>query len=51
MTALAVVFFGWEAAGSSAPDWLRIVFALCALVGLVDLVRWAVWRVRTRARR
>ncbi|MGW8765356.1 hypothetical protein ACWGN5_22925 [Streptomyces sp. NPDC055815] len=50
MTALVFVFFTWEAASSSVSVWLRIVLALCAVPALVDLVKFGVWRARTRSR-
>ncbi|MFJ5832202.1 hypothetical protein [Streptomyces sp. NPDC093089] len=47
--ALMVLFFGWEAASGGTPGWLRVVFVLLVLGAAVELVRFAVWRSRTRA--
>ncbi|WP_017241198.1 hypothetical protein [Streptomyces sp. SS] len=51
VTALMLLFFGWEAASGGTPGWLRIVFALLTLLMAVELARFAVWRRRTRALR
>ncbi|MER5311874.1 hypothetical protein ABT034_29240 [Streptomyces sp. NPDC002773] len=49
-TALLTLFLVWEAASGGSPEWLRVVFALFALVGVVRLARCAAMRVRPRAR-
>ncbi|MFI1976605.1 MULTISPECIES: hypothetical protein [Streptomyces] len=51
MTALMLLFFGWEAASRGTPGWLRIDFALLTLLMAVEPARFAVWRRRTRALR
>ncbi|MFD3530069.1 hypothetical protein [Streptomyces sp. NPDC058664] len=49
-TVLLTLFLAWEAASGGNPEWLRVVFALFALVGVVRLARFAAMRVRPRAR-
>lgn len=50
VTALMLLFFGWEAASGGSPGWVRIGCGLLALWAAVELARFAVWRRRTRAR-
>ncbi|MFF8379869.1 hypothetical protein ACF07V_27490 [Streptomyces sp. NPDC015661] len=46
VTALLLLFSGWEAASGGSPAWLRIGAALIAMASAVSLVRFAVWRAR-----
>ncbi|MEU4100311.1 hypothetical protein [Streptomyces tanashiensis] len=48
LTAMMVAVFGWETVSDGNPVWMRIVAALFALLGVVELARFAVRRRRAR---